>query len=193
MEHHFKLGGLLRFLKGTSDRIHWYTEWTITKFHDPENRISRLLKSGMLLSEAKLLYPEDYKGEVSWRHNTALNEGLQELIDIICGLGAPTTWAHANASLGVGNGETAVDPSQTGLQGASKAYAVADATYPARVNRTAEWRATFGAGVGTFDWHEYTVINGVDDTAKNLNRCVSDKGTKDAGDSWVLSLKITFS
>ena len=151
------------------------------------------MKQGMRLEEAKRQFSDQYKAEVSWKHNVGLNEGLQELIDIICGLGTPTTWANANASLGVGNSSTSAVATQTGLQGASKAYATVDASYPTRVNQTAEWRATFGAGVGSFAWEEYTVINGADDTAKNLNRCLSDKGTKDAGDSWVLSVKITFS
>ena len=175
------------------DHISWKTVWTIWKFRDPDNSISKLLKNGLSILEAIRMFPTRFIGEVTWDGNIGLNEGVAELIDIICGLGAPTLWDHVNGSLGVGNSDAVALATQTGLQGASKAFAIIDETYPVRVNQTAEWRATFGAGVGTFHWQEYTVVNAADDTGKNLNRCTADKGTKEAGDSWVLSVKITFS
>jgi hypothetical protein len=126
--------------------------------------------------------------------NIALNEGLQELIDIICGLGTPIRWDNANARLGVGDSSSAESATQTGLQASTnKTYKAMDANYPARTNQTAEWRATFGANDANYAWEEYTVVNAADDTGKNLNRKTSSKGTKQSGESWVLSLQITFS
>jgi hypothetical protein len=67
-----------------------------------------------------------------------------------------------------------------------------DATYPQRSGQIAEWRSTFGSGDANEAWNEYAVDNGA--TAhKLLNRKVESKGTKASGESWVLSLKITFS
>ena len=127
-------------------------------------------------------------------HAQRLNEGLQELIDVICGLGSPTIWDNSNARLGVGDSNVAADPSQTGLQAASnKTYKAMDATYPQRSDQTAEWRATFGSADANYAWEEYTVVNAASDTGKNLNRKVSSKGTKSSGETWTLSLQITFS
>jgi hypothetical protein len=68
-----------------------------------------------------------------------------------------------------------------------------DATYPQRSNQTAEWRATFGSSDANYAWEEYTVVNAASDTGKNLNRKCSSKGTKASGETWTLSLQITFS
>lgn len=190
--------------------------------------------------------------------NVGLNEGLQELIDIIISLGTPTKWDNTNARLGVGDSNATPDATQTALQAvaartawaASTAYALGDfvrptsiadgslfvyectvagtsgtteptwptvdgqtvvdgsvtwtarqrktframATgYPQRSGQTVEWRAVFEDGAAQYAWEEYTVVNAADDTGKNLNRCIASKGTKVAGESWTLSLKITFS
>ena len=123
-----------------------------------------------------------------------MNEGLQELIDVICGLGTPTKWDNANARLGVGDSNAAESATQTGLQAATnKTYKAMDATYPQRSNQTAEWRATFGSSEANYAWEEYTVVNASSDTGKNLNRKISSKGTKASGETWTLSLQITFS
>jgi hypothetical protein len=146
------------------------------------------------LSKLLCLYRESYVGTEVFDANIALNEGLQELIDIICGLGTPIRWDNANARLGVGDSSSAESATQTGLQASTnKTYKAMDANYPARTNQTAEWRATFGANDANYAWEEYTVVNAADDTGKNLNRKTSSKGTKQSGESWVLSLQITFS
>jgi hypothetical protein len=175
------------------DHISWHTVWTLTKFKDPNDVISKLLKSGMGLLEAIRLFPDKLIGEVTWDGNVGLNEGIGELIDIICGLGTPTKWDNAGAYLGVGNSATAPLATQTGLQGASKEFVISDVSYPVRSNQTAEWRATYGTTKANFHWQEYTVVNASDDTGKNLNRCISDKGTKTNTESWTLSVRITFS
>jgi hypothetical protein len=126
--------------------------------------------------------------------NLALNEGLQELIDLICGLGTPTKWDSGNARLGVGDSNTAAADSQTGLQAeTNKTYKAMDASYPQRSSQTVEWRATFGSSEANYAWEEYTVVNAATDAGKNLNRKVACKGTKVSGETWMLSLQITFS
>ena len=181
-------------MEKTVDKIGWKAHWRIDKFRDSEDKIAWTLQAGLPLAEALRLYGEAHIGSKEFEANIALNEGLQELIDIICGLGTPTKWDNTNARLGVGDSNTAESASQTGLQAATnKTYKAMDTSYPARSNQTAEWRATFGSSEANYAWEEYTVVNASSDTGKNLNRKISSKGTKASGETWTLSLQITFS
>lgn len=126
--------------------------------------------------------------------NLLLNEGIGELLDLACGLGTPTAFNAANAYLGVGDSTTAASASQTGLQASTnKAFAAMASGYPQRSGQTVTFQAVFGSSVGNFSWQEFTLANGNSDTAKNLNRKVSDQGTKVSGQVWTLSLAITIS
>jgi uncharacterized cupin superfamily protein len=181
-------------MEKTADKIGWKTHWRIDKFRDPDDKIAKALQGGMPTAEALQLFKDAFVGNEEWDANVALNEGLQELIDIICGLGTPTKWDNTNARLGVGDSNTAEAATQTGLQAATnKTYKAMDASYPQRSNQTAEWRATFGTSDANYAWEEYTVVNAASDSGKNLNRKISSKGTKASGETWTLSLQITFS
>jgi hypothetical protein len=176
------------------EKIGWRARWTISKFRDVSGVIAEKLREGCSVEAVKGLYPFSFITAETVDFNMALNEGLQELIDIICGLGSPTKWDNAHAYLGVGDSNTEAAASQTGLQAAvNKAFKAMDTGYPARVNQTVEWRATFGSGDANFSWQEYTVVNASSDTGKNLNRKTMDKGVKSSGETWTLSLQITFS
>jgi len=175
------------------EKIGFKTEWRIDKFKDPSDSIAKALERGMNLEEAIALAGENFLGSEIFEGNLGLNEGLQELIDIICGLGTPTKWDNTNARLGVGNSNVAADATQNGLQGATKTFKAMDTGYPSRSAQTAEWRATYGSAEGNHAWEEFTVVNAADDTGENLNRKVESKGTKASGETWTLSLKITFS
>ena len=177
------------------DKIGWKAKWRIDKFKDPHDEIASALQAGMPITTALRTYAEAFICTEEFEANVALNEGLQELIDIICGLpGPPTKWDNSNARLGVGDSNTAENATQTGLQAATnKTYKAMDTSYPARTNQTAEWRATFGTSDANYAWEEYTVVNGANDAGKNLNRKTSSKGTKASGETWTLSLQITFS
>ena len=142
----------------------------------------------------------DGKGNVlpavsEFEQNVLLNEGINNvLLPALCGTSSPTVYDNANANLGVGSdGTTSESASQTGLQGASTAFAAMDTGYPSVGSQTATWQATFGGTEANQDWKEFTVVNAVDDTGDNLNRKVSDQGTKASGQTWVLTLEITFS
>lgn len=126
--------------------------------------------------------------------NLLLNEGIGELLDLLCGLGSPAAFSNANAYLGVGDSTTSEAASQTALQAASnKAFVAMSSGYPSRTDQTVTWRAAFGSGAANFDWREFTVTNGSSDSAKNLNRKVSSQGTKASGQTWTLDLSITVS
>ena len=173
--------------------IRMKTEWRIFKFKDPDGKIAKELQNGVKVEDFILKHPEALIGVDKVFGNVALNEGLQAIINLICGLASPTLWNAANARLGVGDGTTTEDASQTGLQGTNKYFKSMDSGYPQRSNQTAIWRATFGGTEANFAWNEFTVVNAADDTGVNLNRKVSAKGTKSSGETWTLELQITFS
>ena len=176
------------------DEIGWKTRWRIDKFLDPTGEVAQALQRGLTMMKALKLYGEAYLGKVKWDANLALNEGLAELIDLAFDLGSPTAFDETHGYLGVGDSTTAANATQTGLQAASnKLYKAFDDGYPSRSNQTVEARATFGTDEANFAWEEYTLANGNSDSAKNLNRKVESKGTKSAGETWALSLQITFS
>jgi hypothetical protein len=61
-----------------------------------------------------------------------------------------------------------------------------DSGYPTYgTAQKATWRSTFGPDEANFAWNEITVVNGPDDTAKNLNRKVQamGQGIRDSLDS----------
>lgn len=181
-------------MEKASDKVSWKAKWRIDKFKDQTGEVARVLQAGMPMAEAVSIYGQAFICTEEIEANVALNEGLQELIDIICGIGTPTKWDNSNARLGVGDSNTAENASQTGLQAASnKTFKAMDATYPQRSGQTAEWRATFGSSEANYAWEEYTVVNASDDSGVNLNRKIASKGTKSSGETWVLSLQITFS
>ncbi len=181
-------------MKNTVDKVGWKTKWRVDKVRDADGSIAQKLRQGMTMTEAMQLHKDSLLGSEEWTANIALNEGLEALIGLIAGIGSETAWNNANARLGVGDSNAAENATQTGLQAATnKTYKAMDASYPQRTNQTCEWRATFGSTDANYAWEEYTVVNGADDSGKNLNRKISSKGTKSSGESWVLSLQITFS
>jgi len=175
------------------DKVGWKSLWTISKFKDEDGVLAEMLRGGARIEDVVRQFPEAFLGEESFEGNIALNEGLQLLINLIAGTGTGNPWNATNAYLGVGDGTTTEDATQTGLQGTNKQYKAMDSGYPTRTNQTCEWRATFGATDANFAWNEFTVANGNSDTAVNLNRKVVSKGTKASGETWTLSLQITFS
>jgi hypothetical protein len=182
--------------KKLNDKIGWKAHWTITKFHDPDDKIADAIHNGLSVEEAKVLYPGAYFGTEEIDHNLALNEGLQLLIGLIAGTTGDTgsAWDNTHAYLGVGDSATAAVATQTGLQAATnKTYKAMDSTFPTRATQVCTWQATFASGDANYSWQEYTVVNASSDTGKNLNRVCADKGTKASGETWTLQLAITFS
>jgi len=177
------------------DRVGWKAKWRIDKFKDVTGEVAKMLKLGASMAEVMRQFPEAFIAREEWAANVALNEGLQGIIKLICGLASqPTAWDNSNARLGVGDSNAAESSSQTGLQASTnKTFKSMDSGYPARTDQTAEWRATFGYSDANYAWEEYTVVNAADDTGVNLNRKTASKGTKSSGETWTLSLQITFS
>lgn len=159
------------------ERVRYKTRWTIRRFAD-----DTAYEAGRSYSESVI------------DGNLLLNEGIAELWDLACGLGAPTAFSNANARIGVGDSNTAESAAHTGLQASTnKLYKAMESGYPQRSGQTVTWRAVFGSTDANFAWNEFTVANGSSDAAKNLNRKVSTQGTKASGQTWTLDLAITLS
>jgi len=122
-------------------------------------------------------------------NNVLLNEGIAEMWDIICGLGSPTVYSNANAQLGVGTSTTAESASQTDLL-AGGVWKAMETSYPSRSGETVTFRSVFGSADANQAWQEFSVRNGAS-ADKNMNRKVSDQGTKASGQTWTLDLEIT--
>lgn len=131
---------------------------------------------------------------VEQEHNCLLNEGISNLIDLICGLGTPTKWDNANARIGVGNNGDAPLATDTGLKGASKLWKAMNAGYPQKSGSTISiFQSDFVDGEAEFDWLEQTIVNDEDDTGDNLCRQNTNLGTKPEGQTWRLTGTVTWS
>lgn len=126
--------------------------------------------------------------------NLLLNEGINELWTLVGGTGA-TKFDNTNAYIGVGDDNTAASAAQTGLQAATnKTYVGMDATYPSYgTSQKITFRATFDGSTANFHWQEFTVSNTNSNSGKNLNRLVSDQGTKTTGQIWQVTVDVTLS
>lgn len=162
--------------KETVDTSREHAHWTIRKFESEEEY------------EANNPFAVE-----EFSPNLLLNEGITEFLTLAC-TSSGTKFDNANSYIGVGDSETAEVATQTGLQATTnKFYKPMDATYPIISGQTVTFRATLGANEGNYNWREFTVANGNSDTAKNLNRKVSNQGTKVAGQIWEITLAITLS
>lgn len=122
--------------------------------------------------------------------NLLLNEGIQEMWDLIIGAGGSVAaYNNATADLGVGNSTTAAAATDTGLIGGSSLFKAMVATYPQRTNQTMDFRSDFTSGEANFAWEEASVRNG-NTRNKNMNRRVQSLGTKATG-TWTLTASIT--
>lgn len=125
--------------------------------------------------------------------NILLNEGIGTLLLLLTG-GVATAFNNANAFIGVGDAIVAEAATQIGLSAATnKLYKGMAATYPLISAQTVTFRAVFASAEANYAWQEFTVANGAADTASNLNRKVSNQGTKVAGQVWTVDVSIVLS
>lgn len=170
------------------DKAFYRTEWLIRRFAD-DAAYQAGTPTPLVDTEGR-----EMPGESVIDGNLLLNEGIAELLDLVIASGTPTNFGNANAYIGVGDSSTAAAATQTGLQASTnKAYAGMESGYPSRTNQTVTWRAVFGSAVANFAWQEFSVANGNSDAADNLNRVVSDQGTKASGQTWTVDVAITLS
>lgn len=181
-------------MQSIKDRINWKPKFVIRRFEndaayrkwaaDPTQPIREITDAkGRLLP-----------GVSEFDGNVLLNEGIAEMWDLICGIGTPTNYGNSNAYIGVGDSATGESATQTGLQAVTnKLWKAMETSYPSRSNQTVTWRSVFGSTDANYDWNEFTVVNGLDDTGDNMNRKVSAQGTKASGQTWTVDVQITLS
>jgi hypothetical protein len=165
------------------DSWSYKTHWKIEKFKGDFKTREEAIKAGAELFET-----------LEFEDNCLLNSGINLLLTLGIG-GTGTAWTNALAALGVGDSNTAADPTQTDLQAATnKTYKAMDATYPTNpcVSQQLVARSTFGSADANYVWNEIVLRNGVS-SGTCLNRKVQAMGTKASGTTWVATLTITLS
>lgn len=123
--------------------------------------------------------------------NLLLNEGIQEMWDLVIGATATSAYSNTNAQLGVGSNTTAAAAAQTDLQDGSAVWKAMNGSYPTRTAQTMDFQSDFTSGEANFAWQEWGVRNGATRN-RNMNRKVESLGTKSTG-TWTLTGSITIS
>jgi len=126
------------------------------------------------------------------RHNIILNEGRDNILSLIGGIGSPQAWSNAAAHLGVGDSDVPESSGHGGLQApTNKAYKGMMAGYPLLDNNKLKWRSEFLAGEAAFAWKELTVSTSGSNAGINLNRKVQDNGVKGVQAVWTLDFEVS--
>ncbi len=184
------------------DRCTHRTRWTIFKFWDEDGLVERMLKGGFKQEHIANLFPHRllgiarFTGHPNAKGNICLNTGIQGFEKLIAGLSSPpAAWNNANAYLGVGDSSTAAAATQTDLQASTNyTYVGMQSSYPSLSGQTLSWQASFGSSSANYAWNEFVVSNAsTKGSGVCLNRLVSFQGTKTSGQTWALTLSITWS
>jgi hypothetical protein len=156
-------------------------------------QMEAMMKGGASFADLKRKFGDKFYLGRGHDENLLLNEGINAMWTLICG-GAETAYNNANARLGVGDNNTAAAASQTALQAVTNVlFKAMDASYPTYgSSQQAVFRATFASADGNYAWKEFSIDNG-NSANKNMNRLVSDQGTKVSGQSWQVTLTGTLS
>lgn len=101
-----------------------------------------------------------------------------------------TLFNNANAYLGVGDGTTAFNASQTDLQGTNKYRQGMESTYPQISTNVVTFRSLYATGNANFAWEEWGTFN-ASTSGTMLNRKVESLGTKTSSASWQLTVDLT--
>ena len=117
------------------------------------------------------------------------NAGVAFLAQAAIGQG--DAFNNANARIGVGNGGTAFNASQTDLTGTETLRKRVDAGYPLVDPPVVKFRTTFTSSEANFAWNEWGIFN-AETGGVMLNRVVESNGTKQNNQTWVFEVAITF-
>jgi hypothetical protein len=165
-----------------------------------EKNVNEVMGLTRTWAVSKFASRADYESRKSYEENLIegnllLNEGINELFTIIGSAASGTKFDNTHTYLGVGDSSATESATQTGLQASTnKVYVAMDTSYPSYgTGQKIVFRATFTETVANFSWQEFTVANGNSDSAVNLNRKISNQGTKISGQIWELTMEISLS
>ncbi len=164
----------------------------VVKFKDPSGRVAELLESGLPVEDVVRLFKGLLVGTQRVEGNVFLQEGINFIWRAVTGQSG-LTYFGSNSCIGVGDGATPENPSQTGLTGANKTYKRVDSGYPTISGTQVTFRATFGPNEAVHTWAEWSVANSCSDDAININRKVANLGVKSADATWVLEVTLSIS
>lgn len=115
--------------------------------------------------------------------------GIRFLTQAAVGQGVP--FNASNARIGVGDGSTPFNASQTDLQGANRLRQIMDTDYPIVAPPAITFKSTFTQSEANFPWNEWAIFNAATGGVM-LNRVVESNGTKQGNQTWVLEVTVTF-
>ena len=159
-----------------AEKAKWGIEWQIDKFYTPNGESIEGMKP--------------YESSVE-KGNLLVNTGIQLLEDLLIGAGG-TAFNNANSYIGTGSDGTAAAATQTDLLDGSAERIGMEATFPSRASQTLSFKSIFTTGDGNYEWLEIGVFN-ASTAGTMLNRKVVSKGTKEATDTWTITITITIS
>ena len=133
--------------------------------------------------------PADLVEVVELGPNLFLTAGLAVLWRLVAGQTGTAFGAHTR--LAGGDGTTAPAAGQTDLAGTTKYRQQLDAA-PTQAGNQLQMAATFGTGVGNFQWREVGVVNAASG-GEMLSRALADLGTKTASATWILNWALAIS
>jgi hypothetical protein len=164
----------------------------VYKFRDPDGLVAKLGRRGVSADKLAEMFKDRLEEIREVKGNVFLNEGINYIWRLAKGETGLIPFG-SNSCIGVGDGTTAADPSQTGLLGTNKYYKQVDSGYPVVQGTQIIFQATFGGTEANYSWNEWTVANGCGDTYVNLNRKQETLGTKASGATWILQVQLTIS
>lgn len=160
----------------------WLCRYRLSKYHqDIEPYRGREDEFHQLFKPYEVIEGEE---------NCLLNSGIDEIWDLVTGASA-NHYDNTNAQIGVGDSNTAADPTQTDLQAATnKTYKGMESGYPTSTSQKVTFKASFGSTEANYAWEEWVVKHST--SAICLNRKVESLGTKSTG-TWTLEVEISLS
>jgi hypothetical protein len=173
------------------EHANWHMEATLSKYLED---IAPFRKDHREAEFHKLFTPYEV---IHQKGNCLLETGIDEMWDLITGevSGADHIYSEDYALIGVGDDDTAADPSDTDLKGAANAgshkqYNAMEAGYPISADQAVTFKSSFASGEANFAWNEWVVKQTTSTIC--LNRKVESLGTKTTG-TWTLEVSITLS
>jgi len=163
-----------------AEKAKWGIEWKFDKYYTPD---------GTPPSE-ELAKMTPYETSVE-KGNLLVNTGIQLLLDLLIGAGG-TAFTNGASYIGTGSDGTAAAATQTDLLDGSAERKGMESTFPSRASQTLSFKSIFTTGDGNYEWLEIGVFN-ASTAGTMLNRKVVSKGTKEATDTWTITITITIS
>jgi hypothetical protein len=186
-----------------NEKLKFSALWSLDKFDDPSDSISKLLKDGASVEEIKSRFPSAFAGHIDMGENLMLDAGITVLLNLLIGATGQTNFANGNSRLTVGTSTTAAAATNTTL-GAFAFSQGCDSGFPSVSGQVVTFRVTVASANGNVSWQEFGADNdGAAGTAYSttaptysstivlLNHLISNQGTKTSGQTWVLTLTIT--